>query len=246
VCVVWDRVEYFGAEAVRGRRRAFEDTRWLTGMLKGQFAKSAKLKTGDSRELGDLGIQRSMQRMTEKDYFDFAYEEYKSELQMAYSLPQRVGILLTAEVVIGGAAAALIRIDLLPRFSERWDILGLHVVSVLVMGCLLVSVGFLFTSALPRDYPKLNKLFFWSRWREEYQRLLSEDDPDAHDRNRDALAEATLGALLDKLSDAQSTAAYANQKRLAAFHKSVFWMAVAAIGLIMQGFVALVLKMNGV
>lgn len=184
--------------------------------------------------------------MNDKDFFDFAYEEYKAELQLAYSMPQRVGILLTAQVVIGGAAASLSRIDLVPRFTERWDILGLHVASILVMGCLMVSVGFLFTSALPRDYPKLNKLFFWCHWRDQYRIILSDDDPNDGERNRNALSEATLAALLQKMSNAQSTAAYVNQKRLSAFHKSMYWMAVAVLALIVEGWFAFILKLNGV
>ena len=184
--------------------------------------------------------------MDDKQFFEFAYDEYKADLALALSLYQRAGILLTAEVVLGGAAASLCRLDLLPRWSERTDILLMQVASAAVILCLMAGVTFLFAAAWPRDYPKLTKIVFWRQWRKEYWSTLVEDDSKAEERNREALANATLEALVDRLADAQGVAAYTNQRRLQAFRWGTCCLALAVVALCVQSGFALLLKLKGI
>ena len=184
--------------------------------------------------------------MDDKEFFDFAYEEYKAELALAYSLHQRAGILLTAIVIVGGAAAAIARIELLGQTAPQWRVLCLHLATLFVVASLIAGVVFLFVTTLPRDYPKLGKAFFWCQWRQRYRAMLVDDDPDDDQRNQSALASATLEAILQQVADAQTTAAWMNQKRLRSFYNGVCCLSVAVIGLGIEGLFAVLLKMKGV
>ena len=184
--------------------------------------------------------------MTDKEFFAFAYDEYKADLALANTLYQRAGILLTAQVILGGAAVSLIRIDLLQQCLDHLDVFLLQISSATLVLCLLACITSLIASAFPRDYPKLNKVFFWQQWREQYWATLVADDPNDEPRNRRCLATATREALLSMLAEAQGMTAYINQRRLRAFQWGVRFLALAVAALVVQSIFALVLKLKGI
>lgn len=181
-----------------------------------------------------------MSGLSENDFFDLAYAEYTAELQLAYSLPQRVAFAMTAEVVVAGAAATIARIDLIHMTLENWRVFVLHLATFFVMASLLGATAFAIRSIWPRDYPKLGKLFFWAQWRSRYRATLESDSPNDVERNQRVLAAETLNAILGSITDAQSQGAFLNQLRLAAFERCVFCLALAVVCVAIQALAAFV------
>ena len=184
--------------------------------------------------------------MNEKEFFDFVYDEYKAELALAFSLQQRIGVLITAAVIIGGASVSISRIELLTHIFASLEIVLIQITTFLVVLFLVAGIICLFLAAIPRDYPKLGKTYFWSRWRKDYWKILVEDDSEDEERNRRALNESTLDAILKSIAEAQTTAAYLNQKRLRAFHWATCCMTLAVGSLMLQGILVFILKVQGV
>lgn len=182
--------------------------------------------------------------MTEKDFFDFAYDEYNAESALANSLLQRAAILLPTFVVVAGASISMGSMESVRQLRDRWDCLIANLALFLVLISLIIGIIFMFLSGLPRDYPKLGKLFFWWKWREDYRIILANDDPQDHERNANALSEATLVQILTNVVDAQTTAAYLNQKRMSALHKSIWSLAIAIAFLLIQGALTLAVELD--
>lgn len=181
----------------------------------------------------------------DREYFEIVYDEYKSELAASDSLYQRATVLITGLVIIGGASASMGRLDLLRFPPDRWELLVAQVAVCLVAIAAIVATVQVFIAIWPRSYPKLTKLFFWSRWRERYWNELTADDPSDEERNRQALSDATIESITERLVDAQAWAAYYNQKRLLALQRGILWAGFAFVAVILQAGCLLVLRAKG-
>ena len=184
--------------------------------------------------------------MTDERFFEFVYLEYKTDLDLAHTLYQRAGVMLTAIVILAGAAASLGRPDLIEKTLQRLDVLLLQAATLVVACCLICSTYLLFVAAVPRDYPKLTKPFFWDIWRRQYWKQLTEAASDDEERNRRFLAEATREAMLERLLESQGMVAYINQKRQRAFQRAVLFMAAAVTALGVQAASVALLRFQGV
>lgn len=170
--------------------------------------------------------------MTEKEFFEFALDEYKADLALANSLYQRSTLMVPALVVVAGAAYTLRRIDLIGQTFEQLPVCLLQLGFAAGTVCVVVSTVCLFAAAMPRTYPKLTKPFFWNHWRQLYWGMLVENAPQEEERNLSCLADATRVAMLERVLESQGMVSYINQKRQRAFQRAVLFLmtAVAALG----------------
>jgi hypothetical protein len=103
--------------------------------------------------------------MTDKEFYDLCYDQYKFTFSQTDALYHRMGLLLTPQVVLGGVMVALGRPDLVAHVFERVDVFLYHLSMVAAFTSLFVSVGLLFRVAFPRQYQGLATMEEWMEWR---------------------------------------------------------------------------------
>jgi hypothetical protein len=184
--------------------------------------------------------------MTDKEFFDFCYDQYKLELDQAETLYQRSGILLTGQAILGGIIVAMSRADLVPCLFFRINVLLYYLIMMTAFVCLFAGVGFLIATVYPRDYYRLASVSKWKSWREEYKAKLIADDPDANERNKSALEEQTGISLLNLLAEAHATNVTINQRRLRFFQRGVFFTALVVVNVAFQTLFYSILLVQGV
>jgi hypothetical protein len=91
--------------------------------------------------------------MNDKDFFDFAHGQYQADFDLSTALYPRAGIILTAQVVLGGAILSLGRHDLFRRLFERVDVFLYYVFAGVAVVFLILAVSKLIQTLFPREYP---------------------------------------------------------------------------------------------
>jgi len=184
--------------------------------------------------------------MNDKEFFDFCYDQYKTELADADLLYQRAGILLTGLAVLGGLIAALIRLEYVVDTFHRLDIGAYYICAAASVLSLTCSAGFLVAVLIPRRYSRIAPVKAWKEWRAVYGSILTSDDVTAEERNREALAIETHTLLLDNIAKAQSENAPQNQARMKHFTSSVKWTSIAVVCMVLLALARLAIYVRGV
>ena len=112
--------------------------------------------------------------MSDRDFYELCYEQYKREMDDADAIYKRSSSTLFALPVLFAAFYALGRTDLLPKCFLRVDIFFYYLASVIALFPLAVSVVMLFLAVRPRKkYKSLASMGVWQDWRTQYQEYLN-------------------------------------------------------------------------
>jgi hypothetical protein len=170
--------------------------------------------------------------MDDRRFFDFVYDQYKAELALADTIPQRVASTLQMVVLLMGATIAVAD---LARFKAPFRDAGtLFYVAgtVATILLLLASLRCLTKAALAVEYPRLDSMRKWLDWRRNYAASrVPSNDTDAETK---AIDSATGGSIADRLADAHDVAASLNAARFRALHQATRCAIFALVPLTLQ------------
>lgn len=165
--------------------------------------------------------------MTDKEFFQFVNEQYKTGSDTANVLYTRSALFLTAKVALGGAAYSLGRIDLFSRYAERVDIFLYLAFAGIAIALLSLAIWWLVRTLFPRDYPKVIKLSDWKARRDGYASALTKYDPASPLANSKLHEIEALRHMTNRVMEAAETTAAINQTRLLLLRDSIRFSAFA-------------------
>ena len=183
--------------------------------------------------------------MNDKDFYTFVCDQYKAAFELSNAMYTRAGVILTAQVVLGGAAISLGRYDLVRRLFDRVDIFDYHMFALGAIVCVGLAIAQLIRTVLPRDYPKVVDMAAWRKWREDYSADLKRTNPADQQANAETHASACLNGMLDRLIPATDNANQLNQERLLCLQRSIRLTAFGVAALAGQAVLAFILKVQG-
>lgn len=154
--------------------------------------------------------------------------------------------MLVALPLMSTAAVALGRIDILKLCFTRVDTFLYYLAFVVAILSIAGSFLFLFLCVYPRKYETLATMDVWRKWREDYQKHLSDTKGSEGPSDAGALDMAMINNLCSRLVEAQPVNAQINEKRRRAFQKSVLTAAIALAMIGVQALMYLILKIQGV
>jgi hypothetical protein len=180
-------------------------------------------------------------------FYDLCYDQYKLEAKSTEALYQRAGIMLISLPVLGAAASALGRADLVLRCFTRIDIF-LHLLgAAAAFVSLVVSAVFLFLCVCPRrEYKSLADLDSWLKWRDSHLDYLKKQGGDGATPADASIEAAMIEEMCPKLAGAQSKNAAINEKRRACFRVSVLWLGLCLGAIGVEGLFYFLLKVQGI
>lgn len=181
-----------------------------------------------------------------RDFYQLCYDQYQQEMKEAETLYQRAGVMLVALPLLSTATVALGRIDILKLCFTRVDTFLYYLASVVAILSIAGGVVFLLLSVYPRKYETLATMDVWQKWRDGYQKYLSESKGSEVSSDTGELDMAMVNNLCSKLVEAQPINAQINEKRRKSFQKSVLMAAVALATIGLQALMYLILKIQGV
>lgn len=181
-----------------------------------------------------------------RDFYQLCYDQYLQEMKEAEILYQRAGVMLVALPLLSTAAVALGRIDILKLCFTRVDTFLYYFAFVVAILSIAGSIVFLLLCVYPRKYETLATMDFWQKWREEYQKYLSDTRRSAESGDTGELDTAMINNVCSKLVEAQPINARINEKRRKSFQKSVLMASVALASIGLQALMSLILKIQGV
>ncbi len=183
--------------------------------------------------------------MNEREFLGFVVEQYNRAFETNDSIYSRAGLILTAQVVFGGALYSIARHDLLELALQRVDAFVYHAASLTSLGFLLAAAVHLFRAILPRDYPKIVDLSGWRKWREDLRSHL-EQEPKTAESDQSTSHEAKCAeAMRDRLIEATDKAVRLNQQRLQHIQKSIRYTAKAVFAMAVAALAAFALAAQG-
>jgi len=159
---------------------------------------------------------------------------------------QRAGVMLVALPLLSTATVKIGRIDILKLCFARVDTFLFYLASILAILSISGSFVFLFLCVYPRKYETLASMDIWQKWREDYQKYLSDTKGSEESGDTGELDMAMINNLCSKLVEAQPINSQINEKRRKAFQKSVLIAAIALAAIGLQAFMSLILKIQGV
>ncbi len=176
-----------------------------------------------------------------KDFYDLCYDQYKSELEEAEKIYQKVSILLVLIPILAGVSAKFGRTDIIPSFFARVDIF-LYYLSFIITWLLLgVSISFSIYCVMPRKkYRRIKDMENWQDWRVRYQKYIDESG------NDEDVDHALIRDLTPRLAEAQTTNTKLNEKRRQAFQKAVFITSLSIFSIGFQALLYLALKLQNI
>ena len=182
----------------------------------------------------------------DQELFDFAYDQYKIELELTNTVYARGGFLLTAFVVLGSAGYGLGRSELLPLALTRVDLFLYFLSLTVLFGGLCVGIVFLLRAIFARDYSRVATLGVWRTWQADYLSyatktiLAGESDKPAE------IQPARRSAIFERLAEAHGKASKLNQLRLVAIDHGIKSAGVAVVALGASAFLGMILKLQGI
>lgn len=173
--------------------------------------------------------------MKEIEFFQLCLHQYDKELNFAENPFPRGQFLWGGQTFLIGTLVAITSKNLL-----IWSCNLPNVIFILAFGVALFTsgIGILFTikALYPRSgYRSLGSLEKWKDWREEYCKILTDDEPDDEEGNRLALEEETLKALTEEVIEITKINSEINEKRMVAFKKSFLFTSIALGSMFLQG-----------
>ena len=180
--------------------------------------------------------------MFDKQFMDFCYDQYKTELEDAERLYLRVSVLVAVLGVLGGIAVKLcLPYSLLSLYGNIPASLQtvLTVVTLILLGVsFLASLVFLFSAWLPRrEYETVAPAAKWQEWHETYVRLLLEDK--RSDDRQSILTQGFIDKLIPVLTKAQRNNVAINERRRRYYRKAVVAVMLATATTLMLGLLQL-------
>jgi hypothetical protein len=183
---------------------------------------------------------RAKDAEADKAFFDFCYDQYKVEMEDAERIYTRVGILITALVVLAGVVKHLAR----PELAGEWNLtLGvvpiatgiLHIATMAAGFCLLKSLCYTLRAARPQKYTNLASTEQLREWKEIRALHIAQNEAK---KSPGGLSSALWREMLPKLTEAQFKNAELNEKRRIQYEKALSWIVRAVVAILIQGFFA--------
>lgn len=175
-----------------------------------------------------------------RDFYELCYDQYKTELDEADKLYQKVGVMLIVLPVLSSVVVKLGRADLFGQLFTRVDVFIYYLASCLSLLLIAVSVVFAILCVCPRKYKRLGDLGGWQDWKEKYEEYIKKT------KANETVDEAMMKEICPRLADAQTKNAPINEKRRQYFQKSVLVASFTTVPIAIQALFYLLLKIQGV
>jgi len=175
-----------------------------------------------------------------RDFYELCYDQYKTELDEADKLYQKVGVMLIVLPVLSSVVVKLGRVDLFGQLFTRVDVFIYYLASCLSLLLIAVSIVFTILCAYPRKYKRIGDLVGWQDWKERYEKYIKEI------KANETVGEVMMKDICPRLADAQTKNAPINEKRRKYFQKSVLTASLATASIAIQALFYLFLKIQGV
>ena len=175
-----------------------------------------------------------------RHFYELCYDQYKTELDEAEKLYQKVGVMLIVLPVLSSVIVKLGRVDLLDQLFICNEVFIYYLACCLSLLLILLSVVFAILCVCPRKYKRLGDLGGWQNWKEKYEEYVKTANL------YETVDEALVRDICPRLADAQTKNAPINEKRRQYFQKSVLVASLAAVQIAIQAFFYLLLEIQGV
>jgi len=175
---------------------------------------------------------------TSRSFYELCYDPYKTELDEAEKLYQKVGVMLIILPVLSSLVVKLGRIDLLGQLFSRIDIFIYYLSFCISLLLIAVSVTFAIFCVFPRKYKRLGDLGDWQDWKEKYEAYIKKINAN------ETIDEAMMRDICPRLADAQTKNAPINEKRRRYFQKSVLLASLTTVPIAIEAFFYLLLKIQ--
>lgn len=166
----------------------------------------------------------------DSEFFRLCFDSYRHELEERDRFVRKHTFLLGGIVLIGGLAAKMSRLDLLPQVFLRSDVLLFYLTELIAFISLGVALLFFMMSVWPRKYQSLNDLRDWIGWRDNYGTSLSQEPVNYTILAIDeAVSSWSRRKMLSRLVDAAEKNFGTNQSRAKLFDWSTYAVLIAVI-----------------
>jgi len=176
--------------------------------------------------------------MTDKEFFDICYDQYKSELEQCEAIYQRAGFVLTAESIVGGAAIVLGSAEPFGMFFKRIDVTAYYLLAAASLLLVMISVTCLFFSVHPRKYPALAALEEWQKRRKQ---LLSAQSATGTASGESQFVEE----ITTRVCESDVSSKVTNEKRRRMFKFSLLTVGLATLFMCLEAVFRFVLQVEG-
>jgi hypothetical protein len=185
------------------------------------------------------------EEMTDKEFFDFCYEQYRRELDQADLLYQRGAVILPIQTFLAGAVVYLTRTDLWKSTFLRLDVFLYYLAALVGLFLLVDAMGHLVAAILPRNYERVASTTQWRDWREGYRSQLAKYDANDDAGNQQALQEQTAAQLLDAVVIAEDANSRLNETRMRFFRAGVLRTALSLVVIVVQAVLYFAIRLRG-
>ena len=176
--------------------------------------------------------------MTDEEFFDICYDQYKSELEHCEAIYQRAGFVLTAESIVAGAVIALGSAEPFGKCFTTIEVCSYYLFASLSLLLVMVSVICLFFAVCPRKYSALAPLREWQRRRKE---LLSSQGPAGTNSGKSQFVEE----ITTRVCESDATSKHTNEKRRQTFKISLLTVGLAMLFMCLEAVCRFVLQVEG-
>ncbi len=185
--------------------------------------------------------------MDDKEFCELCYKQLRDEMSQTDGIYQRCGILLAILPIMGVAAYRLGRPDLVTKVFTRVDIFLYLLATAAAFLSLAVSAGFLIWCVVPRSsYSSPATMKEWAKWRDQHRSEVRADGNRSPAETEEVVSDATVHAMIERLTDAEERCAPINEKRRRAFRWSIMFAGITFACIGTQALFHLLLFLQGV
>jgi len=176
--------------------------------------------------------------MTDKEFFDFCYNQYRAEIQGLESIYRRGAFLLTSQAVLGGMAYSLSGVGYVWQVFSSIDAFLYYATTVAAWVLVGLSVSYMLMALMPRGYPDLEVMPEWVKWRERMIAHLQSVPEGQKDVGR------LFGPVVVRMAGVQQACALKNEIRRQKIRKAIIYAALAMACIAGQGICLFILRVR--
>ena len=175
--------------------------------------------------------------MKESEFFQLCLHQYDKELGFAENPFPRGQFLWGGQTFLVGTLITITPKGLLTG-AENFAQISFKLAFSVAIVSLGIGIFFTIKALYPRSgYRSLGSLGQWKNWRDEYYKMLTEEDSNDVEGNRSALEEETLKALTEDVIDITTINGKIYNQRMAAFKRSFLFTSIALTFVFVQGLI---------
>ncbi|MCX5653025.1 MAG: hypothetical protein NTY65_00010 [Planctomycetota bacterium] len=176
--------------------------------------------------------------MTNKEFFDFCYNQYRLEIEHGESVYRRGAFLLTSQAILGAMAYSLASCKYVNELFTRIDVFNYYACTSGALALVAISVIYMLKAVMPRPYPDIETMPEWVRWREKMLCHIASQPEDQKD------TDSLFPQVIVRMAEAQKGWALKNEPRRQNIRSAILYASLALACIAGQGLFLFILRVR--